>query len=137
MDRPVPPTTPLSSVREPKPLIEISNLTKRFQDFVAVDQLSLTAESGTIYGLLGPNGAGKSTTISCVSGLLPPTSGTIRIQGYDIVTDAKRAKATRISRPGKTSAFGRASMACAALPCARERMKSCRRSGYSTAARSP
>jgi ABC-2 type transport system ATP-binding protein len=75
-------------------LIEISNLTKQFQELVAVDHLSLTADSGTIYGLLGPNGAGKSTTISCISGLLVPTSGSVRIQGFDIVSDAKKAKAS-------------------------------------------
>ncbi|MFT4709521.1 MAG: ABC-2 type transport system ATP-binding protein [Planctomycetota bacterium] len=75
-------------------MIEISNLTKQFQELVAVDHLSLTADSGTIYGLLGPNGAGKSTTISCISGLLVPTSGSVRIQGFDIVSDAKKAKAS-------------------------------------------
>ena len=75
-------------------MIEISKLTKHFQELVAVDDLSLTAESGSIYGLLGPNGAGKSTTISCVSGLLVPTSGTVRILGFDIVKDAMKAKAS-------------------------------------------
>ena len=93
-DQPDLPNDPPLHRPAPKPVIEISNLTKRFQELVAVDHLSLTAESGTIYGLLGPNGAGKSTTISCISGLLPPTSGTVRVHGFDIVTDAKKAKAS-------------------------------------------
>jgi ABC-2 type transport system ATP-binding protein len=66
------------------PAIDTSALTRDFGTFRAVDQLSLRVESGRFYGFLGPNGAGKSTTIKMLTGLLAPTSGTIRILGEDI-----------------------------------------------------
>lgn len=56
-------------------MIEIRNLTKKFDDFTAVDSLNLTIESGEFFGLLGPNGAGKTTTIGMLSTLLLPTAG--------------------------------------------------------------
>lgn len=62
-------------------MIEIRNLTKKFDDFTAVDSLNLTIESGEFFGLLGPNGAGKTTTIGMLSTLLLPTAGEIRIDG--------------------------------------------------------
>jgi ABC-2 type transport system ATP-binding protein len=70
--------------------IETSNLTRDFGSFRAVNQLSLRVESGRFYGFLGPNGAGKSTTIKMFTGLLGPTSGSIRILGED-VSDPKLA----------------------------------------------
>jgi ABC-2 type transport system ATP-binding protein len=70
--------------------IETSNLTRDFGSFRAVNQLSLRVESGRFYGFLGPNGAGKSTTIKMFTGLLGPTSGSIRILGEDI-SEPKRA----------------------------------------------
>src|SRR5271154_5764168 len=70
--------------------IETSNLTRDFGSFRAVNQLSLRVEAGRFYGFLGPNGAGKSTTIKMFTGLLGPTSGSIRILGED-VSDPKRA----------------------------------------------
>jgi ABC-2 type transport system ATP-binding protein len=70
--------------------IETSNLTRDFGPFRAVNQLSLCVESGCFYGFLGPNGAGKSTTIKMLTGLLGPTSGSIRILGED-VSDPKLA----------------------------------------------
>lgn len=60
------------------------NLTKNFGDFTAVDNLSLKIECGCIYGLLGSNGSGKSTTIRMLCGVLPPSSGRIKILGHDI-----------------------------------------------------
>ncbi len=69
------------------PAIRVNNLTKSFDDFVAVDGISFTIESGEIFGLLGPNGAGKTTTISMLSTMLTPTSGTATVNGHDIVTD--------------------------------------------------
>ncbi len=60
------------------------NLTKKFGDFTAVDNLSLTIEYGCIYGLLGSNGSGKSTTIRMLCGVLPKSAGTIKILGHDI-----------------------------------------------------
>jgi ABC-2 type transport system ATP-binding protein len=73
-------------------MIEIHDLTKRYGDFTAVDRLSLTASAGEIFGFLGPNGAGKTTTIRIISGLSLPTSGTVTINGIDVVRDAVRAK---------------------------------------------
>jgi ABC-2 type transport system ATP-binding protein len=70
--------------------IETSNLTRDFGSFRAVNQLSLRVEAGRFYGFLGPNGAGKSTTIKMFTGLLGPTSGSIRILGED-VSDPRRA----------------------------------------------
>ena len=65
-------------------LIEIKNLTKKFDDFTAVDNVSLEINEGEIFGLLGPNGAGKTTTLSILATLLPPTSGNAVINGYDV-----------------------------------------------------
>jgi ABC-2 type transport system ATP-binding protein len=70
--------------------IDTINLTRDFGPLRAVNQLSLQVEPGCFYGFLGPNGAGKSTTIKMLTGLLAPTSGTIRILGEDI-SDPKRA----------------------------------------------
>jgi ABC-2 type transport system ATP-binding protein len=66
-------------------VIEVEGLQKRYGDLVAVNEVSFTAAPGKIFGLLGPNGAGKSTTIGCVSGLLEPTSGRVRVLGHDVV----------------------------------------------------
>jgi ABC-2 type transport system ATP-binding protein len=73
-------------------VIEVTDLRKVFGELAAVDGITFTAEPGAIFGLLGPNGAGKTTTISCVCGLLKPTSGRVRVLGYDVVTDGARAK---------------------------------------------
>jgi ABC-2 type transport system ATP-binding protein len=67
------------------PLIEIKNLTRKFDELTAVDNLSLDIKEGEIFGLLGPNGAGKTTTLSMLATLLPPTSGSAIINGYDVV----------------------------------------------------
>lgn len=74
-------------------MIEIENLTKRYGDALAVEDLSLVAQPGEITGLLGPNGAGKSTTIACLSGLREPTSGRVRVLGHDVVRDKRAALA--------------------------------------------
>src|SRR5208337_2825050 len=66
-------------------MIEVKNLTKMFNDFVAVDSISFDVKKGEIFGLLGPNGAGKSTTLRVLSTLAAPTKGTATIGGYDIV----------------------------------------------------
>ncbi len=73
-------------------MIEIHDLTKRYGDFTAVDGLSLTAAAGEIFGFLGPNGAGKTTTIRIIAGLSLPTSGTVSVDGIDVIHDAVRAK---------------------------------------------
>ena len=67
-----------------QPIVEVRNLTKRFGDFVAVDNISFDIHEGEILGLLGPNGAGKTTTIHMLLGLITPTSGSIRIFGLDL-----------------------------------------------------
>ena len=66
------------------PIVEVSNLTKRFGEFTAVDDISFDIQEGEILGVLGPNGAGKTTTIHMLLGLITPTSGTIRILGLDL-----------------------------------------------------
>ena len=68
--------------------IEVKKLKKQFGDFVAVKEVSFTVPTGEIFGLLGPNGAGKTTLIRMMTTLTPPTSGTARIAGHDIRTDA-------------------------------------------------
>ena len=73
-------------------MIEVHELRKSYGDLVAVDNVSFTAEAGTVFGLLGPNGAGKSTTIDCISGLVQPSGGRISVLGHDMATDARRAR---------------------------------------------
>ncbi len=73
-------------------MIEVENLVKRYGSHLAVDHLSFHVEPGKIYGFLGPNGAGKSTTMNIMSGYIAPTSGTVKINGHDIVKDAEEAK---------------------------------------------
>ena len=73
-------------------MIEVESLSKRYGDFVAVDNVSFTAEAGGIFGLLGPNGAGKTTTLSCISGLLAPSAGRIRVLGFDVASDGPRSR---------------------------------------------
>ena len=68
-------------------MIEVSGLTKRFGDKVtAVQDLSFSAKAGEIYGLLGPNGAGKTTTLRMLATLLQPSSGSLKVAGYDVTT---------------------------------------------------
>jgi ABC-2 type transport system ATP-binding protein len=74
-------------------VIEVEGLRKRYGDLVAVDGVSLRAEPGEVFGLLGPNGAGKSTTINCLSGLLTPSEGQVRVLGHDVVREPRKAKA--------------------------------------------
>jgi ABC-2 type transport system ATP-binding protein len=68
--------------------VEVTNLTKRFGDFCAVDNLNFTVNHGEVFGLLGPNGAGKSTLLRMLTTLVPPTSGTALINGFDIARQA-------------------------------------------------
>jgi drug efflux transport system ATP-binding protein len=72
--------------------IDVQHLTRRFGDFVAVNDLSFTVEQGEIFGFLGSNGAGKSTTIRMLCGLLRPTSGTARVGGVDVGEDPESVK---------------------------------------------
>ncbi len=77
----VPDATPLKR----ETLIEVRDLTKNFNSFTAVDQVSFNVKKGEVFGLLGPNGAGKTTIIRMLSTLTRPTEGTARVGGYDIV----------------------------------------------------
>jgi ABC-2 type transport system ATP-binding protein len=72
--------------------VTLSRLTKRFGDFVAVDDVSLNVARGEIFGFLGPNGAGKSTTIRILCGLLMPTSGEATVGGFDVRTQPELIK---------------------------------------------
>lgn len=73
-------------------MIEVKELTKVYGDHTAVDHLSFKINNGKIYGLLGPNGAGKSTTMNMITGCLAPTSGTVRINGFDVCEEPIQAK---------------------------------------------
>ena len=75
-----------------EPAILIHELTKRFQDILAVDHVSLEVGRGEIFGFLGPNGAGKTTTIRMLTGIIRPDSGTARIMGFDILREALQCK---------------------------------------------
>jgi len=73
-------------------IIQAENLTKKFKDFTAVDSISFSVKPGEIFAFLGPNGAGKTTTIKMLTTLLTPTSGNIRINGFNSVTDQDAAR---------------------------------------------
>lgn len=72
--------------------VEVKNLSKRFGDFIAVDDISFQVEKGEVFGFLGPNGAGKSTTIRILCGIIPPTSGTGIVSGYNLGDDSAKVK---------------------------------------------
>ena len=73
-------------------MIEVQNLEKKFGDFVAVDKINFSLQSGDILGFLGPNGAGKSTTMKILSGYLSPTSGTALVDNKDIRKQLEEVK---------------------------------------------
>ena len=73
-------------------MIEISHLTKKFDNFTAVDDLSFKVEEGEVLGFLGPNGAGKSTTMKVITGFLSASQGSVTVDGHDIATDPMAVK---------------------------------------------
>ncbi len=73
-------------------MVICKDLTKLYGEFVAVNELSFSIQPGEVMGLVGPNGAGKTTTLRCLAGIIPPTRGTVRVGGHDIVRDAMAAK---------------------------------------------
>jgi ABC-2 type transport system ATP-binding protein len=75
-------------------LIRTEQLTKRFGEFVAVNEVTLTVAAGEILALLGPNGAGKTTTVRMLGSILKPTSGRATVAGYDVVRDARDVRST-------------------------------------------
>ena len=75
-------------------MITVSHLTKKFKDFVAVDDISFNVEKGEIFAFLGPNGAGKTTTIKMLTTLLKPTSGSIKLNGFDPQKDQDNTRSS-------------------------------------------
>ncbi len=73
-------------------MIEVSNLTKRYGNHLAVDHISFKAKRGEVVGLLGPNGAGKTTTMRMLTGFMPPSEGSASIAGHDVVDDSLEAR---------------------------------------------
>src|SRR5437868_14561454 len=82
-------TEPMQDQPEIDQPIVVQNLTKKFGDFVAVDNVSFSVSSGQVFGWLGPNGAGKTTTIRMLLGLLHPTSGETYVLGLNSATQTK------------------------------------------------
>lgn len=78
------PPLPPAANHSDEPVVAVRDLVRRFGDFVAVDHVNFEIRRGEIFGLLGPNGAGKSTTFRMLCGLLPLSSGTLRVAGYDL-----------------------------------------------------
>lgn len=72
-------------------MIEVKNVTKKYGNFVAVDNISFNIKEGEIIGLLGPNGAGKSTTMNMITGFIEQTEGEIIIDGYDMLKKPKKS----------------------------------------------
>jgi ABC-2 type transport system ATP-binding protein len=89
------------------PAIDTTDLTRRFGDFIAVQDVNLRVEAGQFFGFLGPNGAGKSTTIKMLTGLLAPTSGSIHILGEDLKQNSADVKRQIGVVPEGMALFGR------------------------------
>src|SRR4051812_41519614 len=85
--------------------ITVQRLTRVYGDFTAVDDLSFDVAAGEIVGLIGPNGAGKTTTLRSLAGILRPTSGTVAIDGHDIVSDPIEAKRRLAFMPDEPHLF--------------------------------
>ena len=86
-------------------MIDVERLTKRYGDFTAVEDLSFSVRPGEVLGLVGPNGAGKTTTLRSITGIIPPTEGSIRIAGHDMLTDPVAAKRTLAFFPDEPRLF--------------------------------
>jgi pyoluteorin transport system ATP-binding protein len=98
------------SLSEHEPVVQVRDLVRQFGSFIAVDHVSFDVQRGEIFGLLGPNGAGKTTTFRMLCGLLPASSGTLRVAGVDL----RRARASARQRIGyvaqKFSLYGQLSV---------------------------
>lgn len=73
-------------------MIEVKNVTKKYPNIKAVDNINFTIKDGEVVGFLGPNGAGKTTTMNMITGFIEPTEGQIIINGYDIVKNQRKQK---------------------------------------------
>jgi ABC-2 type transport system ATP-binding protein len=91
--QPAQPPAPQAAPQGSGPALQLSGLTKRFGEKLAVDDLSLTVPTGSFYGLVGPNGAGKTTTLSMATGLLQPDAGQSLVHGVDMWREPLKAKA--------------------------------------------
>jgi len=87
-------------------VIETRGLTKSFGELVAVDHIDLDVAEGEVFGLLGPNGAGKTTTIKMLNTILPPTAGSARVDGHDIIRQQAQVRASMGYVPQMLSADG-------------------------------
>ena len=83
--------------------VSIEGLTKDYGDTRAVDGLTLAINEAEVFGLLGPNGSGKTTTINCLTGLLSPTKGTVRVEGFDVQRDGRKAREIMGVSPQETA----------------------------------
>ena len=92
-------------------MIEVQSLSKRYPTRLAVDDVTFSVREGEIVGFLGPNGAGKTTTMRVLTGFLPPTSGSARIAGHDVLTQANAARAAIGYLPESAAVYPRC--ACA------------------------
>ena len=86
-------------------MIQVESLVKVYRDVTAVDGLTFGVAAGEVLGLVGPNGAGKTTTLRCMAGILPPTSGRLRIAGFDLETEAIEAKRRLAFMPDEPRLF--------------------------------
>ena len=73
-------------------MIQVENLTKKYGDHLAVDNISFAVEKGEILGFLGPNGAGKSTVMNIITGYISATDGSVKVDGYDILEEPEKVK---------------------------------------------
>jgi ABC-2 type transport system ATP-binding protein len=89
------------------PALDIEQLSKRFGDTIAVDNLDLRIPQGELHALLGPNGAGKTTTLRIVAGLLREDSGTVRVMGHDVAEDARATKRVLAFLPDEPLLYGK------------------------------
>jgi len=85
--------------------IAVEGLTKDYGDVRAVDGLTLSVSEAEVFGLLGPNGSGKTTTINCLTGILKPTSGTVRVGGFDVRTHGHEARQMMGVSPQETAVY--------------------------------
>jgi len=85
--------------------VEIQGLTKQYKDVTALDNLSLEIVSGELFGLLGPNGSGKTTTINCLSGLVKPTKGKMKVAGFDVESEIQKVRAVLGVSPQETAVY--------------------------------
>ncbi len=85
--------------------VVIENLTKMFADVTAVDDLSISIHEAEVFGLLGPNGSGKTTTMKCLTGLLKPTAGSVRVGQFDVGTDGVKARGIMGVSPQETAVY--------------------------------